>query len=98
MFRNDTEHVFQLRAWLDDTYLQGEVRAEKELPFSRTIKERNHRFVRINGEVYRENELWRIITDTSTLKIAAEELLLKNQMKVKYDTSSVPGIEVIELS
>ncbi len=98
MFRNDTENVFQLRTWLDDTYLQGEIRVERELLFCRTIREKNHRFVRIREEVYRENELWRIITDSETSEEISEELLLINQMKVQYDTSAIPGIEVIELN
>jgi len=96
MFRNDTENVFQVRTWLDDTYLHGEIRADRELPVYRTIQERNHRFVRIRGEVYRENELWLIITDSETSKEISEELLFSNQFKVQYDTSAVPGIEVVE--
>lgn len=98
MFRNDTENVFQVRTWLDDTYLHGEIRAERELPFCRTIRERNHRFVRIQGEVYRENELWQIITDSETSEKVSEELLFRNRSEVLYDTSAIPGIEVIELS
>lgn len=98
MFRNDTGNVFQLRTWLDDMYLHGEIRADMELPLCRTIQERNHQFVRIRGEVYRENELWRIITDSETSKIISEELLFRNQMRVQYDTSAVPGIEVVELN
>lgn len=98
MFRNDTEYVFQVRTWLDDMYLHGEIRADRKLPFYRTIQERNHRFVRIRGEVYRENELWRIITDSENSMEISEELLIRNQLKVQYDTSAVPGIEVIELS
>ncbi len=66
--------------------------------YRRRIQERNHRFVRIFGEVYRENELWRITTDSEISKIISEELLFRNSSEVLYDTSTIPGIEVIELS
>lgn len=96
MFKNNTSWRFQLRTWVDEEYLRGEIRCEQALPCKFTVEEREHRFVRINGIVYRENELWRKETDLETSEILKEELLLKNHSEVRYDVSEMPGIEVVE--
>lgn len=97
MFRNDSEYLFQVKTWIGETDLHGGIRTQKRLPFSWRIEERNHRFVRSGGVVYRENELWRIVTDTATSEKVSEELLFTNHAEVRYDISEIPGIEVIEL-
>lgn len=96
MFKNSTPWRFQLRTWVDESSLQGEIRCEKALPGRFSVQERIHRFVRIDGTVFRENELWRIETDPATSKIVSEELLMKNHAEVRYDVSEIPGIEVID--
>ena len=96
MFKNSTTGRFQVRVWLDENNLRGEIRCEKKLPCRFSVEERNHRFIRIEGTVYRENELWRIETDSETSEVVAEELLMKNHAEVRYDVSEIPGIQVIE--
>ncbi len=96
MFKNNTTWRFQLKTWVTENSLQGEIRTEKILPCRFEIEERNHRFIRIGGTVYRENELWRKETDPITSKLVAEELIMKNHAEVRYDVSEIPGIEVIE--
>lgn len=56
----------------------------------------NSSFVRENGTVYRENELWRIATDTETSRRLSEKLLFRNHVEVLYDVSKIPDIEVEE--
>lgn len=96
MFKNNTPWRFQLKTWVDEDNLQGEIRSEEVLPSAFTVEERNHRFIRINGTVYRENELWQIETDPVTSEIISEELFMKNHAEVRYDVSKIPAIEVIE--
>ena len=96
MFVNNTPWRFQLKTWVDESRLQGEIRSDRVLPRRFIVEERKHRFVRINGLVYRENELWRIETRSETSEIIAEELIMKNHAEVRYDVSEIPGIEVIE--
>ncbi|MCK5841933.1 MAG: VanW family protein [Candidatus Sabulitectum sp.] len=93
-FRNNTSSCFQLKIWLDDEYLCGEIRCREALPVAYSIVEKNHRFIRENGIVYRENELWRIETDRESSRILSEKLLFKNHVEVLYDVSSVPGLIV----
>lgn len=97
MFKNNTQWCFQIRTWVDEHNLHGEIRCDRTLPFRFSVEERNHRFVRIDGTVYRENELWQIKTDPVTSEVTAEELLMKNHAEVRYDAAEMPGIEVIEL-
>lgn len=95
-FRNDSPDSFQLKIWVDEEYLCGEIRTMEALPVVYSIVERKHRFVRENGTVYRENELWRIETDTETSRMLSEKLLFKNHVEVLYDVSKIPDIEVEE--
>ncbi len=96
MFKNNTPWRFQVKTWVDENNLQGEIRCEKDLPSIFSVEERNHRFIRIGGTVYRENELWRIETDSVTSEILAEGLLMKNHAEVRYDVTEIPGLVVIE--
>jgi vancomycin resistance protein VanW len=96
MFKNGTPLRFQIRAWVDEENLQGEIRCEQRLPISISVKERNHRFIRKGGKVYRENELWRVETDPESQEVLREELLMRNHAEVRYDVSQIPGVEVID--
>lgn len=93
-FRNNSSMGFQLKIWVDDEYLCGEIRCREALSVAYSIVERNHRFIRENGIVYRENELWRIVTDHESSRILSEKLLFKNHVEVLYDVLSIPEIRV----
>jgi vancomycin resistance protein VanW len=95
-FRNGSPLRFQLRTWVGDEYLHGEIRCDSRLQREFRVEERNHRFVRRNGEVYRENELWRIIIDPGSSNVIDEELLIRNSAQVRYDVSSVGDLEIEE--
>jgi len=96
IFKNNTPWCFQIKVWVDEHNLQGEIRCGQKLPRRISVEERKHRFVRIEGTVYRENELWRIETDTLTSEVVSEELIMKNHAEVRYDVTEIPGIKVIE--
>lgn len=96
MFTNRTSHRFQIRVWVDDEFLQGEIRSSDILPCSYSVQERGHRFVREGGQVYRENQLWRIRRDSSSGEVLEEKLIMENRSRVLYDVSEIPGITVEE--
>ena len=96
MFTNRSRRTFQIRAWVDDEHLRGEVRSDEPLAGVYSIEERGHRFVRTGGKVFRENQLWRILTDRETSRVLGEELLMENHAEVRYDVSGIPGLEVEE--
>jgi hypothetical protein len=60
--------------------------------FSCIIEERNHRFVRRNTTVYRENEIWKLRQNTATSSAKWGKCLFKNSARVLYDTDTVPVV------
>jgi vancomycin resistance protein VanW len=84
-FANETDRTFQLRAWLTDIELRGQIRADRRGPHAYRVVERGHRFVREpDGTVTRENELWRLTLDASTGAVRGEELVTRNRAVVRY--------------
>lgn len=85
VFRNDTDATWQLRLWLDDKQLHGELRADRPPTRKYRVFERGHRFVRRGGVVYRENELWReVLTRGNPRTVLGEERLHHNCAEVRY--------------
>ncbi|MFO8182551.1 MAG: VanW family protein [Candidatus Aegiribacteria sp.] len=96
MFRNGSPRTFQVRTWVDSDHLRGEIRSDGPLEGVYNVEERRHRFVREGDRVFRENQLWRIVTDPATSRVLKEELLMENHAEVRYDVSGIPGLEVEE--
>lgn len=95
-FRNDTAAPIQLRVWLTDKLLEGELRTTSSLPVSYGIVERAHRFVRQNGRLYRSNELWRETRLKSHgAPLLKTERLFSNFAEVRYAPG--PGVVVHEV-
>ena len=84
-FANATDRTLQLRVWLTDDEVQGELRTDLAWPHAYRVVQRQHRFVReADGTVYRENELWRLTLDAATSEVQAEELVTRNRAEVRY--------------
>lgn len=87
--RNDTATTFQLRAWVGERHLRGELRADRELPVSYSVEARDERFERgDDGLVRRSNEIWRTTNDRRTGDVVATELVRRNRAVVKYAVSA----------
>lgn len=96
MLRNGTDRVFQIMSWVDGEYLHGEIRSDSPLSAVYSVEERGHRFVREGDTIYRENQLWRIMTSPSTGEVLETLLLMENHAEVRYDVEGIPGIEIEE--
>ena len=83
-FRNDTDYIFQLSFWQDKKYLNGDLRADTELPHKFHVQEREHEFLCCNGVYYRKNELWRSKIDKSTGNSLELRCIQRNFSLVKY--------------
>jgi vancomycin resistance protein VanW len=82
--RNDTASTFQLRTWVGDTHLHGELRGDRELPVSYSVEARHEQFdLGEDGQVCRSNEIWRTTTDRGTGAVG-EELVKRNRAVVRY--------------
>jgi len=95
-FRNDTDVVLQFLVCVGRKYLHGECRAAGELPHSYHVFERNHRFTREGGRLFRSNELWRRVIDRATGDTVREEMLWLNHSLVKYDPRLIPQAQMLQ--
>ncbi|WP_340539419.1 VanW family protein [Nocardioides sp. GXZ039] len=84
VFRNDTEHTFQLRTWVGEHHLRGELRADGPIATSYHVEARAEEFVAVGEDVYRCNEIWRTTVDKRTGTTLADECVKKNCALVKY--------------
>ena len=56
---NNTGTAMQLKLWLTDKHLKGQVLAPKRVPHKYHIIEKHHCFILYKGTYYRFNEIWR---------------------------------------
>ncbi|WP_426452210.1 VanW family protein [Paenibacillus sp. S-38] len=82
--RNDTERVYQLKVWITDDFLAGELRSSAEEGCSYRVEEREHRFFERDGRRYRSNEIWRLRLGCRDHRVLGEEKLLDNLAEVRY--------------
>jgi vancomycin resistance protein VanW len=86
--RNDTDLTFQLRTWVDDRHLRGELLADRVPEHSYKVEARDEEFVRHPGDpqgrVWRRNEIWRTLVSRRTGDVVGEELVKRNCALVKY--------------
>jgi vancomycin resistance protein VanW len=83
--KNNTSYTFQINLWLSEKCLEGELRMDTELDYAYHVYEENHKFLKINGEYYRTNEIWRNkIAKLQGGEVLARELITKNFALVKY--------------
>lgn len=84
-FTNNTNDTFQIKLWFTEKYLEGELRANKELELSYHIFEKNHKFIKIDDLFFRQNEIWRNSIQKQNGNIIKSELLKKNFARVTYE-------------
>jgi vancomycin resistance protein VanW len=82
--RNDTAATFQLRTWVAERHLRGELRSDRPAATNYRVEARDEEFLRVEGRVYRRNEIWRSVIDKRTGDVVAEELLKRNHALVMY--------------
>ena len=94
-FKNTTKYPIQIRVWLDETFLYGEIRCDGPLNKKyKIIEEDNHYAKDEEGIFYRNSKVYRIIIDKETNKEEKKELILNNHSKVMYDYSLIPENEI----
>ncbi|MGK0359527.1 MAG: vancomycin resistance protein VanW [Bradymonadia bacterium] len=83
--QNRTDSTFQLRLWLDQKCLRGDLRADRHQPFSFSVYEEDHHFEQVDGQWWRSNALWRRRIDKITGQTVTRTFLLRNRAEVKYE-------------
>lgn len=86
---NPTKNTFQIRVWVDDEHLKGELLSDSDTKYSYSIIEREHAFERDEtGTWWRKNKIYRETRETETGKILGEELLMSNHSRVAYEPTN----------
>ena len=94
-FKNVTDSPIQIRVWLDETMLYGEIRSVKPLDLKyKIVEEDNHYAKDEDGVFYRNSKVYRIIKDKITGEEIRKELILDNHSKVMYDYELIPKEEI----
>ena len=88
-FRNDTKNTYQLRLWVEDEYLRGELRTSEQQAHTFHIHAENEYFSREEGVVYRNGQVYRDIIDRTTGRCLESQLIRTNHAKVMYDVSQL---------
>ena len=91
---NLTANTYQLRLWVDDEYLCGELRAAEPLPHTFHIRAENEYFSREQGIVWRNGEVWRDVIDPITGQRLDSQLLRTNHARVMYECP--PSMVIID--
>ncbi|MFZ7102206.1 MAG: VanW family protein [Peptococcaceae bacterium] len=83
-FTNTTPYTFQINLWFTEKCLEGDLRISQQLSYVYHVFEKGHQFLKINGEYFRKNEIWRdkIVRYRDT--VLETELVTRNFAKVKY--------------
>ena len=98
-FKNTTDNPIQIRIWLDDTFLYGEIRSNVDLKYKyKIVEEDNYYAKEDDGKFYRNSKVYRIIIDKDTKKELKKELILNNHSQVMYDYDLIPKDEIREKS
>jgi len=84
-FRNETDRVFQLNLWIDETQLWGELKSDEEISETYKIFEKDHEFVKKEGLWYRKNTICRRVMVRRGGKFLRNEELKKNFVRVMYE-------------
>lgn len=93
---NPTENTFQLRLWLSDTLLNGELRCSVRMQHRYRILEKNAHFKQIGKLWTRHNEIWReTFTKGENSEITLLEKLYENHVRVLYEPDLRYGTDKI---
>lgn len=82
--RNNTDATFQLHVCVGERYLEGELRADRELPYSYSVYASGEEYLQLGEKYFRRNEIWRSVIDRRTGDRVREELLKRNFALATY--------------
>ena len=94
-FRNDTDQPVQLRVWLEEDDLCGELRGTAPFPLRYRLREEGSGYVREGEAYYRVSQVYRMAYDRVTGAEVGRELLLDNHSKVLFDPALIPADQML---
>lgn len=89
---NPSPDPIQIRMWMTDTALKGELRGPSPLPHRYHVYERAHGFEQHGQDWLRHNQIWRQIkTKGPTPTVIEDKLLYSNRVRVMYTPAHKTG-------
>lgn len=95
-FYNPTQDVWQIRVWVDDNYLYGELLCSTPCQYRYRLQEENHFFSKEGEDYYRNSQVFRLIFDCKSKTLLEKQLILSNHSKVLYSSHFIPKEELRE--
>lgn len=92
-FRNTTPYPVQLRVFLKDGMLMGEIRSTRPLAERYRLKEEDHHYTKEKDGYYRNSRVYQIVSDPDGKELQ-KNLILKNHSKVMFDPDLIPPKEL----
>lgn len=102
--KNISKQPLQIKLWLTDSHLKGQILSDNHLPIKYKVREKNHCFVKWQNRFFRYNELYqdellegKIINSTLVTKnfapvlypVTVEELQQKNYEVIVFDEEKI---------
>lgn len=89
-FYNPTDHTFQINLWFTEKNIEGELRCDIDLGYVYHVYEKNHKFIKIEQDYYRQNEIWRQKKEKyKSGEVLHDECMTKNFARVMYTPTTV---------
>ena len=92
-FQNTTPYPVQVRVWIKDGMLMGEIRSVAPLTKKYRLKEEDHHYTKENDGYYRNSRVYQIVSDKDGKEIQ-KNLILENHSKVMFDPNQIPKEEL----
>ncbi|WP_018674440.1 VanW family protein [Riemerella columbina] len=92
-FTNNTNANFQIKIWLTEHTLEGELLSDKEMAYAYHVFEKHHQFLKQNDSFFRTNEIWKKTIDKTTGNTIKQELITKNFARVVYTPEEYTTLE-----
>jgi vancomycin resistance protein VanW len=84
--KNISNHPLQLKIWVSDKYLKGQILMSQRLESNFHVFEKNHYFIKRNNKYFRYNEIWR--EEKTNGKIIKTEEIITNFAPVMYEVNA----------
>ncbi|MCX6736356.1 MAG: VanW family protein [Candidatus Parcubacteria bacterium] len=85
--KNTTLYPMQIKLWMSDSQLKGQILSTLPIKEKYHIKEKKHNFIETSNGIYRYNEIWReTLVDGKAIK---EEKLMTNCARVMYKPNHI---------
>ncbi len=83
--KNISHAPLQIKIWVTDTHLKGQLLSEKNHEIKFSIKQENHAFIRHSSRYYRFNQIWRVARKHGSELV--KERIFTNLAPVRYQVT-----------